>query len=92
MPCCLLILALLFPRVVLAVLFLFTRYLASPFHHNLLVLILGFVFLPLTTVLYAWMFHQGIPIEGINVLWLIIAAVIDLGMVGGGYSRRRYRS
>ena len=66
MPCCLLILILLFPRVALALLFLFTRYLTGPFHHNLLFLILGFIFLPLTTLLYAWMFHQGMPVEGIN--------------------------
>ena len=92
MPCCLLILILLFPRVALAVLFLFTRYLNGPFHHNLLVLILGFVFLPLTTLLYAWMFHQGMPVEGIYVLWLLIAALVDLGMVGGGYRHHRSRS
>ena len=89
MPCCLLILILLFPRVALALLFLFTQYLNGPYMHNILVLILGFIFLPLTTLLYAWMFHNGMPAAGINLLWLMIAALIDLGMVGGGYHHHR---
>jgi hypothetical protein len=90
-PCCLLILVLLFPRVALAVLFLFTRYLAGPFHHNLLLLVVGFIFLPLTTLVYAWMFHQGMPMEGISLLWLLLAALIDLGMIGGGYRHHQSR-
>jgi hypothetical protein len=92
MPCCLLILVLLFPRVALALLFFLSRYLDSPYHNNLILLILGFIFLPLTTLVYAWMFHSGMPVEGINVLWLILAAAIDLGMVGGGYRHHRRSS
>jgi hypothetical protein len=91
-PCCLLILVLLSPRLVLGLLFFFTRYLAAPYHHNLILLVLGFLFLPLTTLVYAWMFHQGMPVEGTNVLWLILSAVVDLGMVGGGYRHHRSRS
>jgi hypothetical protein len=89
MGCCLVILFLMFPRVALALLYLFTRYLNGPYRHNLLVLILGFVFLPLTTLVYAWMFHAGMPAEGINLLWLMLAALVDLGMVGGGYRHHR---
>jgi hypothetical protein len=91
-PCCLLVLILLSPRLVLALLFFFSRYLTGPYSHNLLLLILGFVFLPLTTLVYAWMFHQGMPVEGINVLWLLVAALLDMGMVGGGYRHHRSKS
>jgi hypothetical protein len=91
-PCCLLILILLSPRLVLALLFFFSQYLARPYHHNLLLLVLGFIFLPLTTLVYAWMFNSGMPVEGINVLWLLIAALVDMGMVGGGYKHHRSRS
>ena len=87
MPCLLLILILLFPRVALVVLFLFTSYLDTAFH-NVLVLILGFIFLPLTTLLYAWMVHSGLPVAGVNLLWLMLAALIDLGAVGGGVRNR----
>jgi len=87
MPCLLVILVLLFPRVALAVLFLFTNYLDRVFS-NILILIVGFIFLPLTTLLYAWMVHNGIPPAGINLLWLMIAALIDLGSLGGGVRSR----
>ena len=88
MPCLLLLLVLLFPRIAIAVLFLFTTYLDTAFH-NVLILILGFIFLPLTTLLYAWMIHSGLPTVGVNLLWLLIAALIDLGAVGGGVRSRR---
>jgi hypothetical protein len=91
MACLFLILVLAFPRVALAVLFLFTHYLDRAFH-SVLVLILGFVFLPLTTLLYAWMINSGLPVAGINLLWLLIAALVDLGALGGGYGRRRGRA
>jgi len=83
---------LLSPRLVLALLFFLSTYLSAPYRHNLLLLVLGFIFLPLTTLVYAWMFHQGMPLEGVNLLWILLAAVIDLGMVGGGYKHHRSRS
>ena len=91
MPCLLLILVLLFPRVALAVLFFLSTYLDRPYHSNLLLLILGFIFLPLTTLVYAWMFNSDIPVAGINILYLLIAAILDLGLVGHGYHRHRVR-
>jgi len=89
MPCLFLILVLAFPRVALALLFFFSNYLDRVFHNNFLMLVLGFLFLPLTTLVYAWMFNSGVPREGINLLWLLIAVILDLGLVGGGYSRHR---
>lgn len=86
MPCLFLILVLAFPRVALALLFLFTTYL--DIFHNVLLLILGFLFLPLTTLVYAWMLHSGQPVAGINLLWLFIVALIDLGAIGGGARNR----
>ena len=89
MPCLFLILVLLFPRVVLLVLFFFTNYLARAYHGVLLPL-LGFIFLPLTTLAYAWMVNSGMPVEGVNLLILIVAVIFDMGGLGGGeYHRRR---
>jgi hypothetical protein len=92
MPCLLFLLVLLFPRVCLALLYLFSSYLTGPYHNSIIVLILGFLFLPLTTLVYAWMFHSGMPVEGINLLYLMVAAIIDLGSMGGGYRHHRGRS
>jgi hypothetical protein len=88
MPCLLLIVVLAFPRLGLLLLFFLTHYLDRAFH-SFLLLILGFVFLPLTTLAYAWMINSGLPVQGINLLILLVAALIDLGGLGGGYSRRR---
>ena len=91
MPCLLLLLIVLFPRVALALLFFLSTYLNRPFHNNLILLILGFVFLPLTTLVYAWEVNNGMVLAGINVAYLIIAVILDLGLVGGGYRHHRGR-
>jgi uncharacterized oligopeptide transporter (OPT) family protein len=88
MPCLFLIVIMLFPRVALALLFLFTHYLDRAFH-SVILLILGFLFLPFTTLVYAWMVNSGLPVAGINLLFLLLAVLADLGTVGHGYSRRR---
>src|ERR1700747_2136430 len=89
MPCLLLLVVLLFPRVTLVLLWLFSTYLQRAFHGGLLLPVLGFIFLPLTTLVYAWEINNGMPTEGINLLWLLIAVIIDLGGLGGGGPRSR---
>ncbi len=92
MPCLLLILFAAFPRVALVLLFFFSTYLQRAYH-GLLLPILGFIFLPLTTLAYAWMINSNLPIAGVNLLILIIAVVIDVGgWSSGEYHRRSRRS
>lgn len=90
MPCLLFIVVLLFPRVVLVLLFLLSNYLQHAYH-GLLVPLIGFIFLPLTTLAYAWMINSRMPMEGVNLVILIIAVVVDLGGLGGGEWHRRRR-
>jgi hypothetical protein len=90
MPCLLLILVLAFPRIILAALFLFSNYLERAYH-GLLLPVLGFLFLPLTTLAYAWMLNTGQPIEGVNLLILLVVVIIDLGGIGGGAWHRSRR-
>jgi hypothetical protein len=91
MPCLLLIVLLAFPRVVMVLMFLFSNYLQRAYS-GLLIPLLGFFFLPLTTIAYAWMVNSRLPLEGINVVILIVAVIIDMGGWGGGewHRRRRY--
>jgi hypothetical protein len=89
MPCLVVIVFLAFPRIALALLFLFSNYLQRAYN-GLLLPVLGFLFLPLTTLAYAWMTNTRQPIAGFNLVLLIIAVVIDLGGLSGGeYHRRR---
>ena len=92
MPCCVLAhLTILTPRVVLVLMFLFSNYLGRAYH-GMLIPLLGFFFLPLTTIVYAWIVNSHHPIDGIYLLALIVAVIIDLGGLGGGHYSRQRRS
>src|ERR1022692_2341433 len=90
MPCLVVIVVLAFPRVALVALWLLTNYLQRAYH-GLLIPLLGFFFLPLTTLAYAWMVNTHRPMEGVNLIILIVAVIIDLGGLGGGEYHRRGR-
>ena len=80
MPCFVLLIVLLFPRVALVLMWLFSTYLQRAHHDGMM--------LPLTTIVYAWEVNSGMPTSGVNLIWLLIAVVIDLGGLGGGARRQ----
>lgn len=93
MGCVLILLSLITPRIVLAVLWLFTGYLHSGYAGVPLYWpILGFIFMPLTTLAYAFAINQGGGVQDIYLVLLIIAILIDLGLMGGGAARTGRRS
>lgn len=51
---------------------------------------LGWLFLPFTTLIYAWLVQgPGHTLQGLDWLWLILAVLIDLaGIAAAGYSNR----
>lgn len=83
MVCLLAIIALAFPRIALLILFFFTRYVDRAFHGGRLVPLLGFIFLPITTLVYTWLVNAGYPMDGIYLVALIVAVIIDVGSWGG---------
>jgi hypothetical protein len=90
MPCLVVIVLLAFPRIALVLLYLTSNYLQRAYH-GLLIPLIGFIFLPLTTLAYAWMMNTHQPIEGVNLIILVVAAVVDLGGLSGGEYHRRGR-
>ena len=90
MPCLLVLVLLAFPRVALLVMYFTSTYLQRAYH-EMLIPLLGFIFLPLTTIVYAWLTNNHMPLEGINLIYLIIAVIVDVGGLGGGESHRRSR-
>ncbi len=89
MACLLLIIGLVAPRVALIALLLFSQWLQRAFD-GILVPLLGFLFVPYTTLWYAvvqnvfsgrWGFWQ--------VLFLVLAILTDLSAFGGAARRRR---
>jgi hypothetical protein len=89
MPCLLVIAILAFPRIILILMWLFSHILDNAYH-GLVIPLLGFIFLPITTIAYAWMVVNHLPIVGFNLIIIVIAVILDVGSHGGaGYSRRR---
>jgi hypothetical protein len=90
MPCLLVLLVLAFPRIILLCMWFFTPMLNRAFN-NLLIPVLGFLFLPITTIVYTWMTNEHMALQGVNLVILVIAVLLDAGShsSGGGYYRRR---
>lgn len=94
MPCLLGCLALASPRLALFLVWLFGgSYLMRPFGSWLWPLV-GFLFLPLTTLAFAYSFNSlGHPGQMSPFGWLLtgIALLADIGLLGGGHSQWRKR-
>ena len=88
MPCLILLIGLAFPRFAIVILFFFSTFLERAYH-SLLLLALGFVFLPLTTIVYAWIVNGRHPLDGIYLAALVLSVLVDLGLIGHGEYRRR---
>jgi hypothetical protein len=84
MPCLIGCIAISAPRVVLFLLWLVTGYLDGVYETRIWPF-LGFVFLPLTTLAYAFAWHQGNgSITAIGGACIATAFFVDLGLFGTG--------
>ena len=88
MPCCaILILLFLGPRIAIILFALFSTFFQQPFN-GLLIPVLGFIFMPWTLLAYAWAINSTGQVAGLQLAVVILAALVDLGVIGGGASRR----
>jgi hypothetical protein len=81
-------LALMAPRFVIVLVVVFSDYLGRAYE-NLLWPLLGFLFMPLTTLAYAWAINSRGSVEGFQLLVVVIAVLIDLGLIGGSAASRK---
>lgn len=93
MPCLVGCLALLFPRLAIILVVIFSDYLGAAYQ-TIIWPLLGFIFLPLTTLAYAFAWHlePSGTVSGLGVVVIVIAVLIDLGILGGGASHREVRT
>jgi hypothetical protein len=91
MGCLIALLGLITPRVVMVVLWLFTDYLSRAFDTFIWPL-LGFIFLPTTTLAYAVAQNSFDGLRGIGLVLFVLAILVDLGLLGGGATSRRRSS
>ncbi|MEA2333502.1 MAG: hypothetical protein QOH58_3640 [Thermoleophilaceae bacterium] len=89
MPCLVVLLALISPRLALVAIWLFSSILDRAYD-SWIVPLIGFFVLPWTTLAYAGMWSAGTnELRGLEWFVVILAFVVDLGSYAGGSSRRR---
>ena len=88
MPCLLGCLSLLFPRLVILLLAIFSTAMSRSFDHWLWP-VLGFLFMPYTTLAVVLAMTQNGSIDGVYLVVVIVAVLADIGSFGG--SGKAYR-
>ena len=89
MPCLIGLVALAFPRLAIILVVVFSDYIGAACQ-TMIWPLLGFFFMPLTTLAYAWAINSSGSLSGFQLVIVVIAALIDLG-TGGGASHPRVR-
>lgn len=82
MPCFIGCLALATPRFAIVLVVIFSNYIGRAYE-TFIWPFLGFLFMPLTTLAYAWAMNSRGTVSGYHLAFVIVAVLLDLGMVGG---------
>jgi len=90
MPCFMAVLAYFAPRLAIVLIVVFSDYIGTAYQ-SVLVPFLGWIFMPLTTLAYAWAIHTNGSVEGVALVVVVLAVLMDLGMIGGAARERRKR-
>ena len=85
MPCFIGCAALIAPRLTILVMVIFGDYIGQAYQ-TLFWPLLGFFFMPLTTLAYAWAINSHGSVSGLPLAIVVIAVLIDLGIIGSGAS------
>jgi hypothetical protein len=88
MPCFVALVAWFAPRLAIVLIVVFSDYLGTAYESRV-VPFLGFLFLPLTTLAYAWAIHSRGSVEGLALAVVLVALLVDLGIIGRTARRRR---
>ena len=81
-------LALATPRLAIALVFIFSDYLGRAYE-TILWPLLGFFFMPLTTLAYAFAINSNGSVDGMYLVVVVVTVLVDLGLVGWGSKRGR---
>jgi hypothetical protein len=81
-------LALMAPRFAIVLVVLLSDYIGRAYE-TLLWPFLGFLFMPLTTLAYAWAINSRGSVAGVQLVVVIVAVLMDLGLIGGSAANRK---
>lgn len=90
MPCLMALIALSAPRIAILLVVVFSDYIGTAYETTLVPL-LGFFFLPATTLAFAWAIHSRGSVEGFQLLIVVLALLLDFGLIGGSARSARKR-
>ncbi len=90
MTCLMALMAMAFPRVAIILVVIFSDYIGTAYQTTVWPL-LGFFFMPVTTLAYAWAMHSSGSVAGGQLVVVVIAVLIDVGIIGGGATNQRVR-
>ena len=82
MPCLLGCFAIIAPRTVIFIIWIFSDYLGRAYE-TILWPFLGFLFMPVTTLAYAWAMNSNGTVSGGSLVVLVLAILLELGIIGG---------
>jgi hypothetical protein len=89
MGCLFAIMAGLFPRLALFIVWLAKPALVSAAFSTWLLPLLGIIFLPFATLMYVILYIPGVGLTGWGWFWVIVSALFDLAHLGTSVVRRR---
>jgi hypothetical protein len=76
------------PRLAIVLVVIFSDYIGRAYD-TMLWPLLGFFFMPMTTLVYAWAINARGSVDGIHLVVLVLAVLLDLGLIGGSSRARR---
>jgi hypothetical protein len=77
------------PRLAIVLVVLFSDYIGTAYQTTIWPL-LGFFFMPLTTLSYAFAIHSNGSVDGMYLVLVVVTVLLDLGLVGAG-SKTKWR-
>lgn len=90
MPCLVALIALVFPRLAIVLVVIFSDFIGNAYKTVLWPLV-GFLFMPLTTLAYAYAINRNASVSGGYFVLVMIAALMDLSLIGGSSKARKRR-
>ena len=78
------------PRLAIVLVVIFSDYIGRAYA-TMLWPLAGFVFMPLTTLAYAWAINSRGSVAGIHLVVVVLAVLMDLGLIGGSAHSSRGR-
>jgi len=91
MACFLGCIALAAPRLTIVLIVIFSDYIGHAYQTTLWPL-LGFCFMPLTTLAYAFAINSRGSVDGFHLVVVVLAVLMDLGLIGGSARSGRRRN